>query len=170
MSDDAVPRVRWAVALLLVGLVVAFVPGLAAGDRFVRVRRVTIYATLQGPAESEHWVDEGDALWAWEFDNAWPEGTSACDLVRTDLGWAFVAGALAGAPALFLWWRRASLALARATGIACAIAAAVSATALATSLLHPWKLPPGIWWTVPVGAAVMAAAFLVAPAPQVRDE
>src|SRR5262245_32065840 len=135
MSDalDPSPRrpTRCAVALLLLGLALAFVPALAAGDRFVRVRRVAIYAPLQGPAETEQWVEEGDALWAWEFDSAWPDGTSACDLVRSDLGWAFVAGALVGAPVLFLWWRHANFALARAGGIACAVAAGMSATLLA---------------------------------------
>lgn len=165
-------RMRVAVAVMVVGAVVAFAPGLAAGDRFVSVMPIWF--------NPSRWDDRKDGL-VWteisgRFDFSWPHrfeplrGTSAVDLARLDSSWTIVAATLALVPALFVWWRRANFAFARAAGVACAVVASAAVVVLVKSMPGLSKLPGGAWWTVPVGGALMAAAFVVAPAPRVRDE
>jgi hypothetical protein len=175
-------RARLGVVLLLLGLVVAFVPGLAAGDRFLSVR--WHFVVLDSPSERADAADlrrtriapagvyssGGPAGTAGEIE--WP-GSSLTNFVSNDTRWALAAATLLTVPLLFAWWRRSAAGFIRNAGFACSLAAAVAACAMA--LTHP--APPrnvffevatsrsGLWWTVPFGAALMAAAFAVAPTP-----
>ena len=190
MSDGAdLParrRARCAVAVLLIGLVVAFVPGLAAEQHFVRA--VETFACLQpGPGSPTYrWV-ELDApdeqggrastapVYTWngiqpvQLVPIW--GTSALELVRRELGWAAAAATLAIIPLLFACWRFGNASFGRSAGVACAAVACISVCVLVGRMTDSSRLlPGGFWWTVPVGGALMAAAFLVAPPPRPRDD
>ena len=163
MARASVGRMRVAVAVLVIGLVVAFVPGLIAGEEFLRAVRV--------------WFADGHDEWLgsvylFTHERRMPRcpGTSAEYLVRVDGGWAAVAISLALAPFLFGWWRLAGAGFLRIAGTGCAVAAGASAFAFVASMRGVSNLPDGVWWTVPLGGALMAAAFLVAPPPRVRDE
>jgi hypothetical protein len=163
--SDAAPRarrrIRWAVALLLLGFVVAFVPGLAAGDWFLSPDKVKLELLGAGkyPNVGAYWTYRGVIV------------PSLIELVRYETGWAVAIGTLLGAPPLFVWWRRSAAAFVRATGALCCAAASLAVCLLA--LTHP--LMEGltrswIWCAVPLGGALMAAAFLVAPPPRPRDD
>lgn len=161
-------RMRWAVALLVLGLVVAIVPSVVSGVRFVRAVIVWSIPATSGQWRGR-WRDVCDEHGFHPF-GPFPEGTSAIDLIRSDTAWAVVAAALALVPLLFGWWRRADVGFARTAGITCAVAASASVVALVASIPDQSHLPVGVWWTVPLGGALMAAAFVVAPAPRRRDE
>jgi MFS superfamily sulfate permease-like transporter len=178
MSDAPAPRARrrgrWAVALLLVGFVGAFVPGLVAGERFV----------CSDPKWDhfnyfiEDMSDATDPLVGGTSHPAFGNlvlvpspPKSLLDLVQTDPSWAVAAATLLIAALLFLWWRRTSTSFVRVAGIACGMAASAAVCALVLTRPDREFLSLGwIWGTVPAGGALMAAAFLVAPAPRVRDE
>jgi len=187
MSDAPDPRARrrgrWAVALLLLGLVVALVPGLVAGDEFlgaeingdwdVSIRGVANGTfTFVGPGTNHagfggrptHTVLTTDAFRT-------PLADSLVDSVRTDLSWAGSLASLIVAPLLFLWWRRSAIRFGRIVGAACCVA--TSTVVCVTLLTHPmyeFATLGRVWLTVPLGGALMAAAFVVAPAPRVRHE
>ena len=182
MNDDAVLRARLrarcAVALLLVGLVVAFVPGLAAGDLFLPSPfpefDVIIRSIGTDRSVGTNHYGFGGVTTARVLVGApvttWPP-TSLIGWVRADGSWAASAVSLLVAPLLFLWWRRSAIGFGRVAGIVCCLAA--SSVVCLMVLTNPVReiAPPGwIWRTVPLGGALMAAAFLVAPAPRVRDE
>jgi hypothetical protein len=200
MSDGVDPRARrrgrWAIVLLLIGLLAAVVPALVAGSRSRTVVYLfrtgngstpprAIVMTTDSPTPEIYRVT-GDDLSVDTNDGVvrirgsanlaltttgMPPWTSVVDLVQHDAGWAAAAASIALAPLLFLWWRRAATAFVRVAGIACCAAAGVSVCALV--LFRADGAPPvdgDTWWTVPLGAALMTAAFLVAPAPRVRDE
>jgi hypothetical protein len=158
-------RMRWAVALLVVGVVVAFAPGLAADMAFLRVVHIW---HVDGRGE---WIE---LVGLTRFDRTRVDGselgTSALDLVRTEVAWAAIAASLGVVSLLFGWWRRDGFPFARWAGVGCSMAAAVSVIALVASMRGLSDVPSGNWWTVPLGGALMAAAFVVAPAPRVRDE
>jgi hypothetical protein len=200
MSDAPDPRVRrrirWAVALLLLGLLGAAIPPLVAGsgsrtvvylfttgNRPTAASPVVLTTDLQ-PSEvlrvtgDDVFVDtkggvlnvRGGAQFTITTSGV-PRWTSVVDLVQHDAGWAAAAVSIALAPFLFLWWRRSATTFVRVAGIACCAAAGLSVCALV--LFGPDGAPPAdarTWWTVPVGAALMAAAFLVAPPPSRRDD
>jgi hypothetical protein len=159
-------RMRWAIAMLVAGVVVAFVPAIAAGERFLDP-----YSPLVslGPWHRPPFNIHSGLI---------PDGLivkfpppSLVELVQTDAAWAIAAATLLASPMLFLWWRRSAIGFGRVTGVACCVAAAAAACVL---VIHRWDsgyVKPGwIWTAVPLGGALMAASFLVAPAPQVRDE
>jgi hypothetical protein len=157
---------RWAVALLVAGVVVAFVPGLAAGERFLYPSPPLVHL---GPRPRPPFLISSGLV---------PDGlivkfppTSLVELVRTDAAWAIAAATLLASPLLFLWWRSSAIGFGRVAGVACCVAAAAAACVL---VINRWEFeyfkPGWIWMSVPLGAALMAAAFLVAPAPRVRDE
>lgn len=157
-------RVRMAVALLVVGLFVAFVPALAAGEDFLPVVQIPV------------WDDEGRSQWVQvatrhHMGRTWylSPWTSATTMVRSDAAWAAIAISLVLVPALFAWWRGAGFRVARTAGLVCAVAASASVVALVMSMQLSHVLA-GVWWTVPAGGALMAVAFVVAPAPRRRDE
>jgi hypothetical protein len=186
-------RARWAVALLIIGLLGAVVPALAAGSGFLPIEHIYRVEGSRliplsspgsaGPAPMECRIS-GDVL-ATGVNAAgltvrgsgeakimyiapW---TSAVYLVQHDAGWAAAAAAIALAPLLFLWWRRAAVSFVRVAGLACCVAAGASVCAIVLLGQDEGShVVGGTWWTVPVGAAVMAAAFLVAPTPRRRDD
>lgn len=172
MSDKEAPNSRWrtrcAIALLVVGLVVAFMPALAAGKRSVRL--VEAYSSVDSLPTRTCWIElpaPGSLSCPPGIDIC---GTSAMALVRSDFAWAAVAISLAVVPLLFGWSRLAGVGFGRFAGLACAVVASTSALTLVASMRGPSDLPDGVWWTVPMGGVLMAAAFLVAPPPRVRDE
>ena len=196
MSDAPNPRARWrvglAVALLLVGLLGAVIPALAAGTAFLPDERVyqvdgskaipmSFAKSAPTPVECRFTGEtysvgptpggmtiNGRGRVTLSIIAPW---TSADWLVLHDARWTSVAAAFAIAPLLFLWWRRAAWSFGRVAGIACCAAGGVSVCAIV--LLgrdEGSRVVGGTWWTVPLGAAVMLAAFVVAPAPRVRDE
>jgi len=202
MSDDAAPRarrrIRWAVALLLVGLLGAVVPALVAGPRFLSSAsvypladgRVIVIAGFAGRGGPGPWVPihyqvTGDRVSAeveggvltirargtitvTSSPSAW---TSAADLVTHEPGWTAAAVAIALTPLLFVWWRRSGAGVPRATGIACCVAASAAVCAFVLTRPANDVVSPGwVWCTVPAGAALMVAAFAVAPPPRMRDE
>jgi hypothetical protein len=184
MSDStdlcARRRGRWAVTLLLLGLVVAFVPGLAAGDRSVPTSSgtwdVAVFGVASGthsfaPVGSNHFGLRSAAERTTTIvDDSYPLA-SLSELVRGSVAWAVSAATLLLAPLLFLWWRRSATGFGRAAGVASCFAAAGAVCALV--LTRPdceFVSPAAIWCFVPLGGALMAAAFLVAPPPRVRDE
>jgi hypothetical protein len=143
-------------------MVVAFVPGLVAGERFLlgAERYVIDCRTVSGYSALRVYRSLRGA-----------RSFSLPDLVRADASWTVAIATLAVAPALFLWWRRSPARFLRGAGVACCVAASAAVCTLA--LTRPYgEIGPlsWIWCTVPLGGALMAAAFLVAPAPQVRDE
>ena len=194
MSEDADVRakrlVRWAVAVLLLGLVVALVPGLAAGEGFVRAVDFRIHLSLPQPGEfvSDGWVEvagpnEAGGSFSFEttpYSSTKPPpnvtlvqicGTRASTLVRDELSWTAAAAALAIAPLLFAWWRFGNPSFGRTAGVACAVVASLTVCVLVSRMADTsWTFPAGVWWTVPAGGALMAAAFVVAPTPRRRDE
>jgi len=187
--------------LLLVGLAVAVAPGLTAGQDFAprsprRVFssfasiRVQVAATPVGAGTAKpvvwfHTVRAPDssapaagsvgpaAAQPFSLTYFWqPLSPTAVDLVQSDAGWAAAAVSIALAPFLFLWWRRAGTSFGRIAGIACG---AVASAAVCSLVLVPREgtaaVVGGVWWTVPLGGALMCAAFLVAPAPSpMRDD
>jgi hypothetical protein len=185
MSDAPDPRDRrricWAVALVLLGFLVAFVPGLLSGDEFVPRRPTstdwysrplsnTSFAAT--PAETSH-AGSGVArtFVIRSLTIVIDPPTSLVGLATTDLSWAVAAATLLVAPLLFLWWRRSATGFGRAAGVASCFAAAGAVCALV--LTRPdceVVSPAAIWCMVPLGGALMGAAFLLAPAPRVRDE
>lgn len=192
MSDASDPRARRrlgrAVALLVIGLLVAFVPALVAGDRFLldpyqasiaawdQAIPSSANATLTyGTVGTSHYGFGGTSseasVSADTFVVNFGPPTSLSDLVSSDIAWAIPAATLLLVPGLFLWWRRSAVTFGRIAGAASAIAA--SSVVCALVLTRDWNefVPPGwIWVSVPLGGALMAAAFVVAPAPRVRDE
>jgi hypothetical protein len=156
-----------AITLLVLGLVVAFVPGLAAENGFLRA----IHLWSGDSSETRDWwmyVPGRFHMPVLSVDRVL--GTSALDLIRSEVEWAIVAASLGLVPVLFGWWRRAGVGFARTGGVGVSVAAAASVIALVGSMRGLSDLPAGVWWTVPLGGALMAAAFLVAPTPRVRDE
>jgi hypothetical protein len=67
----------------------------------------------------------------------------------------------------------AAIAFGRVTGVACCVAASSAVCAFALTVA-PGPLDVAMdswgWIALPAGGLLMAAAFLVAPAPRVRDE
>ena len=193
MTDEPRSRVtgrsRFAVLLLLLGVVAAFVPGLAAGNGFRPCGWISKGTFLipkppvSGSGAYRITGDGarvgGDARAIVVTGNAQITYTGVgsgrarlCDLVAYEPGWTAAAAALIAMAPLYLWWRRGGLAFARVAGIAACIAAAA---AVCVFVLVPRTLFEesigGIWWTMPLGALLMAAAFLVAPAPvRSRDD
>jgi hypothetical protein len=176
MSDAPDPRdrrrIRWAVALLLLGFLVAFVPGLAAGDDFVVV--TSEWNVIEKGSRHDDHVSAPIVLHFYVRTDGTVlrvPPTSYCDLVGDDLSWATSAATLLVAPLLFLWWRRSALRFGRGAGIACCVvaSAAISALVLTRADLEYMSLA-WTWGTVPLGGALMVAAFLVAPAPRPRDD
>src|SRR5262245_56103358 len=176
MSDAPDPRarrrLRWAVVLLLLGFLGAVVLALVAGRGSGAV--VYLFATVDGstppppvvmPTDSptaQTWRVTGDHLSVDTSDgvlkisgvtitaksNGLRSWTSIFDLVQHDAGWAAAAVAIALAPFLFLWWRRAATSFGRVAGIACCAAAGVSVCLLV--LFRPDGAPPvdaATWWT-----------------------
>src|SRR5262245_17053887 len=157
MSDAPNPRtrhrIRWAIALLLLGLLGAVVPALVSGPRFlssaavyllddgrtVVIPALTARAAAGRPAPMFFKVTGdrvsanvdggvltftgGSTLTFTSGPSAW---TSAADLVTHEPGWTAAAAAIALTPFLFLWWRRSAAGVARATGIACCVAASAA--------------------------------------------
>lgn len=192
--DDAPPRrrvtrPRIAVVLLLLGVVVAFVPGLMAGSSFrpcawIASGSINLpLAPLQpmsGGATPQSYVITGDDVKLSGSGSTFsvrasggvvifglPIGRSTlCDLVAFEPGWTAAAAALLAMAPLYLWWRRGGLPFARFIGFAACVAsaAAVCVFVLVPRSTHEQSVG-GIWWTMPLGALLMAAAFLVAPAP-----
>jgi hypothetical protein len=155
-------RVRWAVALLLTGLAVAFVPALATGEEFLESPWVVDLDP--GPASlsrfSMHTVLPG----------TFPP-TALSELICTDPAWAVAIATLLTSPLLFLWWRVSAIGFGRVAGIACCVAAAAAACALVlTRPDREFGSPGRLWTTVPIGAVLMAIAFLVAPPPRRGDD
>ena len=176
MSDGAdvheQRRFRWAVALLVLGVFAAFVPGLVAGDRFVSLEydrtamqeTVLLWDRVQ-PAPGSHDVFV-------PVEVIIPDGvTSLTGIASRDAAWAIGIVTLLFAPFLFVWWRRSAVGFGRVAGAVCCAAAGCEFSALVLTRLRDdcWSVG-GIWWTVPLGAALMGAAFLVAPAPRRRDD
>jgi hypothetical protein len=154
-----VTRSRVAVALLLIGLVAAFVPGLAAGSGFRPCGWISI---SQGSVTSDCVVIVRR-----------PIGRSTlCDLVAFEPGWTAAAAALLAMAPLYVWWRRSGVPFARVVGVAACVAAAaaVCVFVLVPESDHEQAIG-GCWWTMPLGGLLMAAAFCVAPAPaRARDD
>src|SRR5262245_43085643 len=185
MSDAPEPRgrrrVRWAVALLVLGLVVALVPGLGSGDHFLPsvftdVQWDSAVPSVGGATFTLAGLNhfgfriESSASLAFDTFPADPS-TSFAGLVTTDLAWSVAAATLLVAPLLFVWWRRSAAGFVRIAGIAACVAATGAVCALVLTRRDREYLDLySAWITVPAGAALMAAAFLVAPAPRVRDE
>lgn len=179
MREDAAPRwrSRLAVALLLLGLVVAFVPGLIAGDEFLWSTATRKVLFTNGKVVRTYVVDFATAT-------PGPSGptrivglsfliypTSLVELATTDIAWASSLVALGVAAGLFVWWRRTAIGFGRVVGIGSCAAAAVAVCALVLSRFdHEYVSPGWTWRTVPLGAALMAAAFVTAPAPPRRDD
>ena len=178
-------RGRVAIAVLLLGFAAAVVPGLAAGDGFLRPPGDRLFPWL-GPPYSG--TTDGECFWVLGegvsedadgvprariptftlYGPVWP---SAAGLVRHNAGWAAAAAAIALTPLLFLWWRRAGTSFGRVSGIACGAAASAAVLGLVLIPGEPeLRCVQGVWWTVPAGGALMCAAFLVAPAPVRRLE
>ena len=203
MSDAALARpagrtrlrARLGVVLLVIGLLVAAVPGLVAGNAFfprawLRAGSFEIPLPLAGwsPGSTRpQMIDvSGDEIQVSSngsrgretitiTGNASISITGApfapsrlTDLVLYEPGWTAAAIAvLLGVP-LYIWWRRGGLSFGRAAGVAMCVAAAAAVCLL---VLVPETDGPrgrGIWWTVPLGASLMATAFVVAPAPERR--
>jgi len=187
-------RTRVAVVLLLLGLAVAVMPGLAAGDAFRPSAWICVgswrlpfpptAAPSSGAAPTKYSI-EGEEVTIELIGGATnirakgsirivgtPFGRSSLiDLVLHEAGWTAAAVALLALAPLFVWWRRAALTFGRVAGIASSVAAAASVCLL---VLVPRANPPefvgGVWWTVPLGAVLMGAAFVVAPAPVPRRD
>jgi hypothetical protein len=164
---------RWAVAVLLAGVLVAFVPALLAGDRFI-VQRFDGEAWLLGGRTGADGLARLP-LPEWRGMALIPAGrgrSSLLTIARNELPWAVSVATLLVAPLLFVWWRRSAIGFGRTAGATTSVAAAgaVCAHVLTRSVDEHVSLDPMWWTTFPAGAALMAIAFLVAPAPRVRDE
>ena len=193
-------RAGLGVVLLLFGLLVTVVPGLAAGDAFhpglpggvIVTRVVPAQASATAPpsgdrsfrvslplvtADGETRVRQGgpaialNQTLAFTFTFGPPPGSSLTDLVLHEPGWTAAALGLVLAPLVFVWWRRRGVPFARVVGIACSLAAGAAVGALVfESRARFSDAEGGVWWTLPLGAALMGAAFLVAPAPERRGD
>lgn len=179
-SSRARVRARFAVVLLLLGLAVASVPGLAAGDAF-RPGTV-IYSVSRGPftwvaaqrpTQNAFTVDVTTPRVEHTF-RIYPRSpwrSSLPDLVLHETGWTAAAVALLALAPLFAWWRRAGLTFGRVAGVASSAAAAASVCLLVlVPRADTFESAGGVWWTVPLGAVLMGAAFAVAPAPVPRRD
>jgi hypothetical protein len=188
-------RTRAAVALLVVGMLVASVPGLAVGDEFLSGGSLGAWVRLDDPGQGPR--PAGTATWSIQPAPRWrgfrvspappedgsfvrfnavrsafwsvptvPPPLSMTNLVRHEAGWTAAALALVVTPLLFAWWRRRGASFGRGVGIACSLAggAAVGALVLEAHARYG-DAQGGVWWTVPLGALLMGAAFVVAPAP-----
>ena len=182
-------RARLGVVLLLLGLAVAAVPGLAAGNAFLprlwfRVGSVTtplplVQVKSTGATAAPVLTSSGNVIvsprlrvvateaGAIYVITGWPSApTSLADLVLHEPGWTAAAIALLTMVPFYAWWRRCGLSFGRIAGVATCIASAAEVCVL---VLVPAPDPPvdwRVWWTVPLGAALMGAAFVVAPAPR----
>ena len=166
MSDGAGPsarrRTRRSAALLLLGLFVAIVPGLLAGHEFLADQHVKSEFSPGGS-----WYSDRDFYFLMRGELP----PSLFDLMRFEHAWTVAMATLALAPGVFLWWRWSGARFARVVGAACCAVACLAVCALAFT--HPYFGNDNRGWTwcaVPVGGALMAAAFLAAPTPRVRDE
>jgi hypothetical protein len=188
-------RARLGVVLLLLGLAVAAVPGLAAGDDFlprswtgtgcVQIPLPFAGAPTTGPGPFLIRAS-GDGLSATTSAGAitiqasgtftitgWPfVHSSLTGLVLHEPGWTAAAIALLSMVPFYGWWRRGGLSFGRAAGVAACVAAAagVCVLTLAAPTGSVDVAVGAVWWTVPFGAALMGAAFLVAPAPERRGD
>jgi hypothetical protein len=163
--------------VLVLGAVLAFVPALAGGRAFVHAIPGIFFTRPSGEMRRvSEWIEIADSATETDFAKCDIElspllGTSATALVQGDLGWAAAAASLAIAPLLFAWWRLGGPSFSRLAGVVCAVVASVSVCVLVGRMTDTSRLfPDGTWWTVPAGGALMAASFLVAPAPRRCDE
>jgi len=170
-------RVRWAVALLLTGLAVAFVPALLARDEFVTLNypleplssldHLQPWRTMVIPPSTRTVLLDGHAFQIRSLIVDW----SLLDLVLADPAWAISLATLLCAPLVFGWWRHSAASFVRLAGIACSAAPSAAVCAL---VLSRWPSFGGqencTWAVIPLGGGVMAAAFLVAPPPLRRDD
>jgi hypothetical protein len=189
-------RATFAVVLLLLGLLVTVVPGLAAGDEFRRGLPGVVVVTPVVPAQSSAPAPPSGELCfrvltadrtvrvrnggpaitlnqtlAFTITSGPPTGSSLTDLVLHEAGWTTAALGLVIAPLLFVWWQRRGVSFARMLGIACSLAAGAAVGALVfESRARFSDAEGGNWWTLPLGAALMGAAFVVAPAPGRRSD
>src|SRR5262245_2447209 len=174
MTDDARRRRCdvWTVAMLVLGLLVALVPPLAAGDDFIypqpemgRIGAELVRADFgkRRTFRDIHVRDDGSYV-------LMPPRALA-ELVQYRGSWAAAAATLLAGPLLFLWWRRSAIGFGRVAGVACCVAA--SGAVCAVVLTHPAREFASAGWAwcfVPLGGAMMAAAFVAAPAPLRRDD
>jgi hypothetical protein len=155
-------RARWAITLLLLGVGVAFVPAIVAGDRFVGLARLF----TSTPDWRTHWIEVSapDA----SIQGPWRPlpGTSAFALICSESAWATVVILLALVPALFGWWRCTGHRFARVGGVVCALVATVCVVVLVACMRGISELPHGAWWSVPFGGALITSAFFIAPPPR----
>jgi hypothetical protein len=185
-------RARLAVVLLLLGLLVASVPGLAVGDEFLSAGSFGAWVRIDegpqgpgppGPAPQKspawRWVRaspapphvgsfvrfNADRRAFWSVPTV-PPPLSMTNLVRHEAAWTAAALALVVTPLLFAWWRRRGASFGRGVGIACSLAGGAAVGALVLEAHSRYAdAQGGVWWTVPLGGALMGAAFLVAPPP-----
>ena len=192
-------RARLGVVLLLLGLLVTVVPGLAAGDAFRPGVPGAVVVTPVVPAQSSATAPPSGAVCfrtvaadrtvrvrmvrqdgtaialnqgvVFTFSIGPPPRSSLTDLVLHEAGWTAAALGLVVAPFLFVWWRRRGVPFARVVGIACSLAAGAAVGALVfESRARFSDAAGGVGWTMPLGAALMGAAFVVAPAPERRGD
>ena len=173
-DDDAKQRALGAIALLLLGVFVAFLPAIVAGDEFLRpeVDPAWVASWMQHASITE--VRGSGGMRAVVETNVpifLPSGpTSLVGLATTDVSWAVVVVSLLVAPGLFVAWRRSAITFGRVAGVACCVAATTAVCAIVQGQRDESLLFGARWCTVPIGGALMAAAFLVAPPPRRRDE
>ncbi len=181
---------RVALALLLIGLFIAFVPGLAAGNGFmprawVSSGSIQIALPMASGQSQRFATATGDELTidttggvltirgktSINLTGSWFAPSSLTDLALAEPGWAAAVAALLAMAPLYAWWRRGSLSFGRVLGAATGVVAAAAVCAMAIDSAHDLStVTSGEWWTVPLGALLMGAAFVVAPEPVRRSE
>lgn len=182
-SNAQQARTTWALVLLFIGFFGGIVQSAASGDAF---------AWFEANAREVEYVDD-QGVWHSVGGSDPPPGARGysymtgiarvngvvlplprCSLVnalRRDWHWVLAIASFGAMPLAFVSWRFTGHSFLRAAGLMLSLTVVTSVPVLMTRSPFPTgALPSGAWWSIPIGAVLMAVAFVVGPSRATRRD